>query len=56
MKTEGAKIRRPLLTFFIVALLVFGITWWYRNLSPRQKQFVQNLLQQLPDLPGRYMV
>jgi len=50
------SIRRPLLTFLITALLVFGITWWYRNLSLRQKQFVQNLLKQVPDLPLRYMV
>jgi hypothetical protein len=47
---------KPLLTFLITALLVFGITWWYRSLSPRQKQFIQNLLKQVPDLPMRYMV
>jgi hypothetical protein len=44
------------ITGLVIALLIFGLTWWYRNLSPRKQQFIQNLLKQVPDLPLRYMV
>lgn len=37
-------------------LLTLAAVLWYRQLSPRQKQFVQNFLQQIPDLPARYQV
>ena len=52
----SSSIRNPLVTLLVLALLILGVTWWYRNLSPRQKQFVHNLLKQVPDLPARYMV
>ncbi len=52
----GKPIRTFLSTFVLVALIVLGLTWWYRNLSPRKKQFIQNLVSQVPDLPTRFMV
>ena len=50
------SIRTSLCTFLVVALVFFGVTWWYKHLSLRQKQFIQNLWKQVPDLPARYMV
>ena len=52
----SSSIRTFLATFLVIALIVLGVTWWYRHLSPRQKEFIQNLLKQAPDRPARYMV
>lgn len=43
-------------TVLIIALVSGLLAWWYKNLSPRQKQFYLNLFQQMPDLPARYQV
>lgn len=48
--------RKTIFTLIILLLVMFGLTWWYRNLPPRKQQFIQNLLKQVPDLPVRYMV
>jgi hypothetical protein len=48
--------KRFFITAIVAALLVFGLTWWYRHLPPRKQQFIQNLIRQAPDLPLRYMV
>ena len=52
----GKNIRVFLSTLFLIGLITFGITWWYKNLDPRKKQFIQNLVKQVPDLPARYLV
>lgn len=52
----SGSIRNSLITVFILLLLFLGLRWWYQNLPLRKKQFIQNLLQQVPDLPARYMV
>ncbi len=41
---------------WVIALASLFIVLWYARLSERQKQFVFNLLRQVPDLPSRYMV
>ncbi len=50
------SIRNSLITVFVLLLLFLGLRWWYQNLPLRKKQFIQNLLKQVPDLPARYMV
>lgn len=50
------SIRKSLFTIIFLILLFLGLKQWYQNLSPRKKQFIQNFLKQLPDLPARYMV
>jgi len=39
-----------------ILIAVLLITLWYQRLPLRKKQFVQNLVQQIPDLPARYQV
>lgn len=43
-------------TVLTIALITGLLAWWYTRLTPRQKQFVQNFLHQVPDLPARYLV
>lgn len=50
------SIRNSLITIFVLILLCLGLKLWYQNLPLRKKQFIQNLLKQVPDLPARYMV
>jgi hypothetical protein len=42
--------------FFFLILLTLAGAYWYQHLDENHKRFVKNLLSQLPDLPGRYMV
>jgi hypothetical protein len=50
------SIRKSLITLLILLLVGLGLRWWYQNLPLRKKQFIQNLIRQVPDLPARYMV
>jgi hypothetical protein len=50
------SFRRFRNTVLTIAILTGLLAWWYNRLNKRQKQFIQNMLQQLPDLPARYMV
>ena len=52
----GKSIRKFIFTVIFLGLLVLGIRRWWQKLSPRQKQFYENLISQVPDLPVRYMV
>ena len=52
----GKTIRKFIFTLIVIGLLVLGIRHWWQKLSPRQKQFYENLISQVPDLPVRYMV
>lgn len=40
----------------IIFLLAIGIRFWYENLDEDHRRFVQNLVKQIPELPGRYSV
>ena len=52
----GKSIRKFIFTLLFLGLAVYGVKRWWQNLPPRKKQFYQNLLSQVPDLPARYMV
>lgn len=41
---------------FVLVLLALGGWLWYAQLDEAHKRFVQNLVRQIPDLPGRYMI
>jgi len=46
-----------LLSFlFVLVLLALGGWLWYLQLDEARKRFIQNLLRQVPDLPGRYVI
>lgn len=51
-----SSFSKSLIRALLIVLVIFGLTWWYRHLTPRKKQFIQNLIRQVPDLPLRYMV
>jgi hypothetical protein len=38
----------------ILLVLAFGIKLWYENLDQNHKRFVNNIIKQIPELPGRY--
>ncbi len=42
--------------WLVTIILALVVTLWYQRLPLRKKQFVQNLVQQIPDLPARYQV
>jgi hypothetical protein len=39
-----------------LALITLGVYVWYTLLDEDHKRFIHNILSQIPDLPGRYMV
>jgi len=43
-------------TWLIIVILTAGIAIWYLQLKEHQKAFLTNLLRQIPDMPGRYMI
>jgi len=49
------KCCAPRPSFILGVVLAVVLVMWYTHLEERQKEFVKNLLRQLPDLPGRYM-
>lgn len=40
----------------VVILLVLAGTLWYHYLDENHQRFVKNLLRQVPELPGRYLI
>ena len=40
----------------VVILLVLAGYLWYNHLDENHQRFVKNLLRQLPELPGRYLI
>jgi hypothetical protein len=40
----------------MLVLLVAAVALWYQSLEKNQKLFVNNLVRQIPDLPGRYSI
>ena len=42
--------------FWLLLLLLLGGILWYRQLPESRKRFYANLVRQVPELPGRYMV
>ena len=47
------KISRFIL---VISLLILAGYLWYDRLDENHKRFVDNLLRQVPDFPGRYMI
>jgi hypothetical protein len=39
-----------------LSLVVLGVYLWYSLLDEDHKRFIRNILNQVPDLPGRYMI
>ncbi|MEJ5203263.1 MAG: hypothetical protein WHV66_13610 [Anaerolineales bacterium] len=50
--------RKSRLLSFLLALILLALGgWlWYSQLDEARKRFVQNLVRQIPDLPGRYLI
>ena len=42
--------------FFLSFLVAMGLVLWYLQLDESRKRFIQNIVRQLPYLPGRYSV
>lgn len=47
-------IPREFRLLLIGLLLALAAALWYRSLPEYRRRFYQNLLRQVPDLPGRY--
>lgn len=49
--------RKPAIGFIICFVLALcGIYLWYDRLDYSHKRYIQNILKQLPYLPGRYEI
>jgi hypothetical protein len=42
--------------FTLAVVLGAGIVLWYRQLSFFQKLRIKEIVRQIPDLPGRYLI
>lgn len=49
-------IPKSLRWFMALALIILGVALWYYYLPEDQKKFIQNLVRQVPELPGRYAI
>ena len=50
------KLRSFMLLLLILVLLGLGGWLWYSQLDEARKRYIQNLVRQIPDLPGRYVI